>query len=137
MIEVKEFEAGDIIFREGDPAHQAFIIEEGKVEVYKDKHGESARISELIPNDIIGELALFDDEPRSASVVALEKTRCSIISEDVFQEQLSKLDPHFRAIINSIVLRLRNTTDSEALIFAITGLTEKAMTIKDEDKAVV
>ncbi len=60
------FKAGDTIFREGDPGHELFVIKHGQVEVLTGNR----LLETLGDNEIFGEMALIDDQPRSATVVA-------------------------------------------------------------------
>ena len=73
----KEHKAGDVIFREGDYTASMFVIEEGEVAIYKQKAGEDCLMVILGEGDCLGEMALFDYMPRSAS--ALAKTDCRLI----------------------------------------------------------
>ena len=73
---VREFDAGSTIVREGDPASIGFyLILEGQVEVRK---GQKT-LAKLGAGDYFGEMALLTDAPRSADVVAVEKTKCLMI----------------------------------------------------------
>lgn len=75
--DVKQFQAGQTIFERGDPANEMFIIKSGHVKVrVKDDD------SELIigPGELLGEMALIDDCPRSATAIA--KTDCELIPVD-------------------------------------------------------
>ena len=70
------FAAGQFVFKAGDPGETMYIVTEGEVEIV----GESATLETAGPGSIVGELALIDDEPRSASVVA--KTDCRLVAID-------------------------------------------------------
>ena len=62
----RTYKAGDIIFRQGDPAEELFIVKSGKVEI---RLGN--RLLDTLPElSIFGEMALIDHSPRSATVVA-------------------------------------------------------------------
>jgi CRP/FNR family transcriptional regulator, cyclic AMP receptor protein len=65
-VPARDFKAGDVIFWEGDPAQELFIIQSGEVEI---RLGN--RILETLPKySIFGEMALVDNAPRSATAVA-------------------------------------------------------------------
>lgn len=73
----REFEAGRAIVREGDVGGLGFyLILAGQVEVRKGKKS----LAKLGVGEFFGEMALLDEAPRSADVVALEKTRCSMLT---------------------------------------------------------
>jgi CRP-like cAMP-binding protein len=69
------FEAGQVVFREGDRSDTCYIVHVGHVRVVR-QHGDGRTITlaTLGPGEIFGELALFEDERRSATVEALEET---------------------------------------------------------------
>ncbi len=69
----RTFKAGDVIFREGDDAKaEAFLVHEGKVEVRKQFGAESRLLNVLVKGELLGELALFRNAPRSATAIAAE-----------------------------------------------------------------
>lgn len=64
---LRSFKAGAIIFREGDPAEELYVIKSGKIEI---RLGN--RVLDTLPErSIFGEMALIDASPRSATAVAL------------------------------------------------------------------
>jgi CRP-like cAMP-binding protein len=68
---------GDFFFKEGDIDNSIYILEQGRVAVYRLWQGQSYYLRELEAGDCFGEMALMDCKPRSAAVMALEK--CSAI----------------------------------------------------------
>jgi CRP/FNR family transcriptional regulator len=71
----RSFEAGHVIFREGDQGDTAYVIRSGKVRVTRQhSSGRTITLAELRPGQIFGELAMFDHETRSATVEAIERT---------------------------------------------------------------
>jgi CRP-like cAMP-binding protein len=68
------YQPGQFIMRQGDTGVGAFILRSGKVEVVQEKDGKETRLATLGPGDVIGEMALLDEFPRSASVRAVEQT---------------------------------------------------------------
>ncbi len=65
-------EPGELLFREGEPARDMFLVLDGEMEVLKQsKRGTDARVALLGPGDWFGEMGLVDIQPRSASVRAL------------------------------------------------------------------
>jgi CRP/FNR family transcriptional regulator, cyclic AMP receptor protein len=71
----RSFEAGHVVFREGDQGDTAYVIRSGKVRVTRQhSSGRTITLVELRPGQIFGELAMFDHETRSATVEAIERT---------------------------------------------------------------
>ena len=71
-IEWRRLEAGDVLFEEGDTSDAAYFIVGGRLMVSSTAAtGESQRIGELGRGDVVGELGLLDDAPRSATVRAV------------------------------------------------------------------
>ena|SRR5271166_2427009 len=76
-------EAGETLMREGDPGYEVLVLEEGTAEVVQ--HG--ARINELGPGDLFGELAVLEDgAPRTATVVALSPLRAIVLTAHFMRE---------------------------------------------------
>lgn len=61
---------GETVFREGDRDSSIYVIEEGRFTVYRHWGGKDYRLRELGPGDCVGEMALMDCKPRSATLVA-------------------------------------------------------------------
>ena len=74
---------GDAIFKEGDPAHEMFVLLDGEVEVLKkSRSGREHRIALLGPNDCFGEMSVIDLQVRSATVRAVAPSRIVRISSE-------------------------------------------------------
>ncbi len=70
------FLAGEVIVREGDPGGELYLLLEGSAEAWLDYGGSDARqLSTMTAGGYFGEMAILDDAPRSATVVACEPTR--------------------------------------------------------------
>ncbi len=79
-VPTRNFAPGEIIFREGDPGAEFFVIQSGRVEI----RSGNRLLETLEENDIFGEMALIDDEPRSATVVAATDVIAAPVSEKQF-----------------------------------------------------
>ena len=76
-----------VIINEGDQANAMYLVVTGKVRVYvSDESGKEFILNTMGPGDYFGELALLDDEVRSASVITTEKSTFSIIYKDDFSK---------------------------------------------------
>ena len=73
MTETRTFNAGDVMFRQGDSASgEAYLVHEGAVEVRRTEDGEDRILRTLGKGDLLGEVALFRSAPHSATAVAIE-----------------------------------------------------------------
>lgn len=107
---------GQRLFNEGDSADAAYMIQKGRLEVTKRVRDDETVLALLGPGDIVGEMALIDDMPRSASVRAVEDTYLLRVSKDNFQERMQGLDPVYRAILNRLSNRLRQQSIELAMV---------------------
>lgn len=81
------FEAGEVIVNEGDEGDEAYIIYSGQVEVYRAlAAGKVVSLNLLGPGEIFGEIALFGDGFRSASVKAIEETIVGVMKKEKLYE---------------------------------------------------
>jgi CRP/FNR family transcriptional regulator, cyclic AMP receptor protein len=99
----KEYKAGEIIFREGEPGDTMYIIKEGAVEV--SVAGEKFVVGQ--PGDLLGEMAMIDSSARSAT--ALAKTDCKLIelNEKQFAFQVQRTPIFAIFVMKILVERLR------------------------------
>ena len=89
-------EAGDVIYREGDPAGPLHLIEEGRVRVFSTVNGKRTYVANFGTGDYFGEASALHGTPRSASVEAITRCRLLLLQRETF-EQLAKALPEFRA----------------------------------------
>lgn len=73
----KTFEEGDVVFRQGETGEVMYILHEGTLAVIREKDGAGTVVARLGKGDIVGEMALVDEGPRSATVKAME--RCILV----------------------------------------------------------
>ena len=99
------YPAGEIIFREGDPGDSAYIIEEGSVEVSVSSTQQRC----IGKGELFGEIALIDQQPRTATVRALENSVLIPIPRKLVKELLEKTDPVVRHLLLTILERYRST----------------------------
>lgn len=102
------FKAGELIFAEGDAPTGAYLIESGRIEITTTQHGERRLLSELGPGMLLGEMAVLDDSPRTATARALTDCRLTPIDADQFAERLAAADPIVRALLLSQLARYRS-----------------------------
>jgi CRP/FNR family cyclic AMP-dependent transcriptional regulator len=107
-IETLFFRAGDIIFREGDDAHDLFVIKSGQVRIQIGNR----TITELAPDTIFGEMALIDDEPRSATAIAATDVELVPVSEKQFLFLVGQTPYFALKVMRVLAQRLRKTNET-------------------------
>ena len=91
----KEYAKDETIFRQGDESREVYFVRKGKVRIYKiSPSGNETTIAIFTTNDVIGELAAIDQEPRSASAKAMTQVSLLAMSQERFLYTLQTL-PRF------------------------------------------
>ncbi|MGF6306193.1 CRP/FNR family cyclic AMP-dependent transcriptional regulator [Bradyrhizobium sp. i1.8.4] len=102
-IETRLVRAGGVIFREGEQANELFVIKSGYVRIQVG----NKTMADLAPDTIFGEMALIDNEPRSATATALTDVELVPVSEKQFLFLVSQT-PHFALkVMRTLAQRLR------------------------------
>lgn len=102
--------SGDIIMRQGERGQCAYIIEKGQVEIQMERaDGAIHKVGSRGPGTIIGEMAIVDDAPRTATVKALEECQLLEITKDDFLRRLKSSDPVLQIVTQVILTRYRDT----------------------------
>ena len=104
-IDAQSFKAGSVIFREGDEARELFVIKSGQVRIQIGNR----TVTELAADSIFGEMALIDNEPRSATAVALTDVELVAVSEKQFLFLVSQTPYFALKVMRVLAQRLRAT----------------------------
>jgi EAL domain-containing protein (putative c-di-GMP-specific phosphodiesterase class I) len=102
-----ELRPGEVLFREGDAPTTAFLIEAGSLRITAAREGEPMLLGDLGAGALVGEMAVLDDSPRSATVTALAPCVLTPIDRTQFAERLEAADPVVRALLLSQLSRYR------------------------------
>ena len=96
---LRRFARGEVVFHEGDPGDTLHLISKGRVAIrVATAIGDTATLAVLGAGDFFGELALLEERPRTASVVALEKTETLALHRDDF-DQMTRDFPSVHAFL--------------------------------------
>ncbi|MFT4727398.1 MAG: CRP/FNR family cyclic AMP-dependent transcriptional regulator [Granulosicoccus sp.] len=107
-----KFRKHAILMTEGDIGESMYVISTGSVKVYvSDDEGRELVLYEQGSGAVIGDIALLDDEPRSASVSTLEASTALMIGKQVFLDCLRSSPEMAINIIRSLTQRLRDATE--------------------------
>jgi CRP/FNR family transcriptional regulator len=108
----RTFEAGEVVFREGDESNTCYIVREGRARAIREhSDGRSITLAQFASGDIFGELAMFDDERRSATVETIEPTDViAIVAADM--RRLLREHPEIAVkLLAALGRRLRQTNE--------------------------
>jgi signal transduction histidine kinase len=98
---------GDVLFRENEPGDAMYIIRSGMVVAIKGKLQSPTFLGYRGPGDVMGEMALIEDQPRSATAVVLKAGRMMRISREDFQQMLRQYSEIGMNIMKEMSRRLR------------------------------
>jgi CRP-like cAMP-binding protein len=104
------FRAGETIVKEGDAGLGLYVIIDGQAEVRR----KGKKIADLRRGNFFGEMSLFDDQPRSADVIATEPTKCRVLLRWNFWSLVSKNKKVVRGLFAEMARRLRATNEALA-----------------------
>lgn len=108
----RSYKAGEVVFQKGDKGSSMYIVLSGAVQIFLPGTGaEDPRVvlKDARTGEYFGELSLFDDKPRSASVEAVVETTLLELTREEFGDHLSKSKNAAMAILAEMAERLRET----------------------------
>jgi len=105
------YDAGQVMFNAGDAADAAYIVIEGSVEISVPTPGGPIIVNTLGRNEILGEIAIFGDVPRTATAKALSKLETLKISKELFIKVIRENPDAAIELIKILASRLANTTN--------------------------
>jgi CRP-like cAMP-binding protein len=109
------FRRGEVVFRQGDPGVWLHVVLEGHFKVVVTaESGDEVVLNILGPGDLIGELALLDGGPRSATVISLAGGRTARLSRDEFLGLLRERPAILEAVLVALARMVRRETDDLA-----------------------
>jgi len=107
----KVYQDGEVIVRQGDPGDSMFVVQAGQVRVLAERDGEETLLNVVGTGELLGEMAIFDHKPRSATLRALGETKILTIDKKNFMRRINE-DPTiaFR-IVETMSQRVRELSD--------------------------
>jgi len=125
--------SGEVLFEEGEPSDSLYIVISGRLRVVSRATDDQSErlVADLGHGEIVGEMGLVCDEPRSATVVAIRDTNLAKLSESGLNQLAANCaQPIYSAIIRQLASRLKNETAGirtrkpTARCLAVVGLSE-------------
>jgi CRP/FNR family cyclic AMP-dependent transcriptional regulator len=106
----KQLRSGEVLFKEGAPGDEMYLIRSGKIRIVKDLEGTKKTLAVIGEGEFFGEMALLDKRPRSAAAIAETDAKLIIVDRDAFLSSVNK-NPFIKYIIETLTTRLRKTNN--------------------------
>ena len=107
----RSFHAGEVLFREGDPGTEAYLLEEGRVRLIKRVRGAERSLMVLKAGDLLGESALIVGAARSSTAIALAAGTALVLGQETLQNLLEHNPSVAARLVQQLVRRLRDAED--------------------------
>lgn len=107
----RSFHAGEVLFREGEPGTEAYLLDEGRVRLTKRVRGAERSLMVLKAGDLFGESALIAGVARSSTAVALTAGAALVIDRQALAELLQHQPSVAARLVQQLVQRLRDAED--------------------------
>ena len=107
---IKRLADGEIVFKQGARGDCMYVIRYGKVRIFRDQDGTETTLATLKPGDSFGEIALFDEKPRSASAQAMGETELEVVPRATFDAL--QCDPIIRQVVVKMGQRIREIDEA-------------------------
>ena len=122
-----EFAEGDVLFKQGDDGDSAYILLEGEAKVVVDTPSGPLQVASLKQNDIVGEIAILCNVPRTATIIAATRLVTLRVSKDGFFNMVIQYPAEVGVeIMHELASRLHHTTQD---------LTEAKLRIKELEQS--
>ena len=102
----REFPAGDTLFHEGEPGAEMYVIQSGVIEIVKRVGSEEHRLALLEHGEFLGEMAILNGKPRTATARVLETARCLVLDGHTLETLLSKSPEIALRLMKKLAARL-------------------------------
>src|SRR5215468_8137591 len=86
----REYQPGEVLFREGEAGEVMFVIQAGAVRIAKAIGGEDKVLAVLGPGEFLGEMAILNGKPRTATATVVEPTRCLVIEARTLEQMVAR-----------------------------------------------
>ena len=125
------FDTDEYIFSEGDAGDCAYIIDSGMVEISFDKDDRRLVMATLTKGDILGEIAIIDRLPRTASARAVVPTVVTAIPLDYVSQKIEQSDPTVRMFLRLAMMRYRDLNTRLGQVFEELTLAQQEASSED------
>ncbi len=114
----RTFQAGETIVREGEQGDAAYIIVAGSCEIQKELPSGTESLQTIGPGAVFGEMAILTEGPRTATVVAVEKTVVMVVTSAILEQEMEALKPWMATLLKSLAARFRDVDTKHRATYA-------------------
>lgn len=132
-LELSSVTAGTVLFNEGDPATDGFILVRGRLGVFVGSNPDALPIAEVSPGELVGEMAMLSQEPRSATIVALRDSDLVRVPQRAFDLMTESSPQVSRLIMRLLAARLERTSRSNVVSRATQNVAVVPITVAAAD----
>jgi CRP/FNR family cyclic AMP-dependent transcriptional regulator len=115
------FSAGEVLFRDGDPADEAFLLQEGRVRLIKHVGAMERSLRVVRPGDLFGESALVRGAVRNSTAVALDDCVALAFDQATFDQVLTSNPEVASRVLHQLIRRLRDAEDQIEILMLRDG----------------
>jgi CRP-like cAMP-binding protein len=102
----REFHAGDVLFHEGELGEEMYVIQTGSVEITKKTGGLEIPIATLGRGEFLGEMAILNNKPRTATARVVEDVKCLVLDARTLEAMIQKNSEIALRLIKKLAARL-------------------------------
>jgi CRP/FNR family transcriptional regulator, cyclic AMP receptor protein len=102
----REYQPGEVLFREGEAGEVMFVIQSGAVRIAKAIGGEDKVLAVLGPGEFLGEMAILNGKPRTATATVVESARCLVIEAKTLEQMVARNAEIALRLIKKLAKRL-------------------------------
>ncbi len=107
----RTYPPGAVLFREGDPGGDIFIIKSGEVKVYQERAGQEVQLAQLGKGELLGAMTATTQTSRTASVKAISEVSVTIIDNKDVEKLLKDMPPWAKILLKDLIFRLKFMND--------------------------
>ncbi len=111
LMVTRTYVKGEPIFSKGDVGSELFVVLEGEIRIHLDHEGREVTLARHGPSTVLGEMAVFDEQPRSASAEASEKTTVRVLRRDKVQAIVHEHPEVLLEFVRNLSQRIRLMND--------------------------
>lgn len=112
----EEFSAGTVLFEEGDEGRTMYVIQVGEVEISRSIAGERKVLAKIPAGEFLGEMAILNDRPRSATATVVAAARLLVIDRSTFETMLRGRSEIALRLIQTMASRLERANQQIELL---------------------